>query len=97
MKTLHTSYNEIKCLGKLFKKILLTYMTKNIELIFRENKWLDHVLHSEDRPFFCSKSYISSKCSHQKSGFNQPTAEQEQPTRTNWINQQDLNSYKLTI
>ena len=64
--------------------ILRIKMTENIEFIVRENKWMDHVLHShsEDRLFFCIKSYISVKCFYPKSGFNQPTAEQEQPTGT---------------
>ena len=85
-------------LRRTIKNILRIKMTENIEFTFRENKWLDHVLRAEDRPFFCFKSYISSKCSHSKSGFNQPTAEQEQPTRgTNKNNQHDLNSYRLTI
>ena len=60
-------------------------MTESIEFIFRENKWLNHILRSQDWPFFCFKSYIISKCSIPKSCFNQPTAEPEQPRTSELI------------
>ena len=81
-------------LRRTIKNILRIKMTENIEFTFRENKWLDHVLRAEDRPFFCFKSYISSKCSLPKVRL-QPT--NSRTGTTNRINQPDLNSYKLTI